>query len=285
MLSPLFAAGWPELLRLLPFVIAFLVWVIGRFASQLPQKPPQRGPAPPKLAPPPPPKKISGPLQSEINEFLRQAQALREGRVASKPGQPASAQTSDSMKPSFGRPGDSKGKRTPRRSSTAQSDVGSRRKENRPAFRSTSSDAVEQSRSQPEQQSQARESVAQHVAETLDSSKFARRATQLSQVQESTDNEFRQHMERVFRPDLGSLKKDTSGIFEAAGAAAQAASAAVAAKATAAAAGAESGTAPVATHKRTADIALFLAGRKNIRDAIILNEILLRPEQRWQSSF
>jgi hypothetical protein len=123
--------------------------------------------------------------------------------------------------------------------------------------------------------------VAQHVADTLDSSKFAKRATQLSQVEQSTDKEFREHMQRVFQHDLGTLKKAPTGIFEAAGAAASAESAAVSAKATAAAAGAQSGTAPVATHKRTSDIALFLAGRKNIRDAIILSEILQRPEHRW----
>jgi hypothetical protein len=141
---------------------------------------------------------------------------------------------------------------------------------------------VEAARAKSEPQPSARESVAQHVAETLDSSKFMKRATQLSQVQEATDADFRQHMQRVFQLDLGSLKKEPTGIFEAAGAAAKAASAAVAAKATAAAAGAESGTAPVATQQRTSDIALFLAGRKNIRDAIILSEILQRPEQRWQ---
>jgi hypothetical protein len=283
MLSPLIAAGWPDFLRLLPFVIAFLVWVIGRFAGQLPQKPPQRGAIPPKRPPPQPPKKAGDPLQTEIDEFLRQAQAAREGRPAQKSGQPSpiAAQARETATPSSGRPGDAQRKRLPRRTLASQSEIGSRREESRsisrPPLRPV---ATEESRAKLEPLA-PRESVAQHVAESLDSSKFSKRATQLGQVQESTDSEFRQHMQRVFQHELGSLKKEATGIFEAAGAAASAASADVSAKATAAAAGAQSGTAPVATHKRTSDIALFLAGSKNIRDAVILSEILQRPEHRW----
>jgi hypothetical protein len=277
----LIAAGWADFLRLLPFVIAFLAWVIGRFATQLPKKPPQRGPVPPRPALPQQPKKAGDPIQSEINEFLRQAQAAREGRAESKPGQPspATAQSRETTTPSSSRPGDTQRRRSPRRSSSGQSDRGSRREETRSISRPPLPQVTDVSGTPAEQQ--PRESVAQHVAETLDSSKFTRRATQLSQVQESTDSEFRKHMDRVFQHGLGSLQKEASGIFEAAGAAATAASDAVSAKATAAAAGAQSGTAPVATHKRTSDIALFLAGRKNIRDAIILSEILQRPEHRW----
>ncbi len=88
-------------------------------------------------------------------------------------------------------------------------------------------------------------------------------------------------MQRVFDRDVGKLKEGPLGMFEAAGAAAAAASAAALTSATASAAGAETATAPVATRKAASNIALFLAGRKNIRDAIILTEILNRPEHRW----
>ena len=53
------------------------------------------------------------------------------------------------------------------------------------------------------------------------------------------------------------------------------------AAATVSAAGAQSAYAPAIVRKQASNIALFLAGRKNIRDAIILNEILNRPEARW----
>jgi hypothetical protein len=275
MSSPLLAAGWAEFLRLLPFVIAFLVWIIGRVATQLPQKPPPRGAVPPKPLPPPQAgQKVGDSLQGEINEFIRQAQAAREGRGA-KPGQVPAAQSKGSIASFSDRLSDSRQKRVFRR--PGQSDRDSRSQEKRP----TAPPPVIAKASPRLEPAPPRESLAQHVAETLDSSKFARRATQLSQVQESTDSDFRRHMDRVFQHDLGNLKKETGGIFEAAGAAANAASDAAAAKMTAAAAGAQAGTAPVATAKRTSDIALFLAGRKNIRDAVILSEILQRPEHRW----
>ncbi len=89
-------------------------------------------------------------------------------------------------------------------------------------------------------------------------------------------------MQRVFEHGVGKLKEGPPGMFEAAGAAAAAATAAALTSATASAAGAETATAPIATHKAASNIALFLAGRKNIRDAIILTEILQRPEYRWE---
>jgi hypothetical protein len=295
----LLAAGWADFIRLLPFIIAFLVWVIGRFASQIPQKIPQRGAAPPKPFAPPPPKQANDPLQSEIDEFLRQAQAVREGRASSKPAsaQPATGKMrdagfpstaaspqnpkprSDTISPSSGRPGNVQVPRTARRPPPAKPQRDPRRNQSTPVSNTPPmSIAADVARDLPQA---GRGSVAEHVAETLDSSKFARRATQLSQVQQSTDAEFQAHMQRVFQHDLGSLKKETGGIFEAAGAASDAASAALAAKAGAAAAGAQSGTAPTAVYQRRNDIAVFLAGRKNVRDAIILSEILQRPEHRW----
>src|SRR5262245_40664606 len=75
----LLAAGWEELIKILPFVIAILVWVINHFAGQVPAKPPQRGQAG-KPPAPPRPKPANDPLQSEIDEFLRQAQAVRDGK-------------------------------------------------------------------------------------------------------------------------------------------------------------------------------------------------------------
>jgi len=273
--SLLLAANWAEFLRLLPFVIAFLVWVIGRLATQVPQKPPQRGGIPPKPLTPPAPKKVGDSLQNEISEFLRQAQAAREGRAGAKSDEsaPATAQ----ITPSSGRPGDARSKRA-RRPMSEQSDRSSPSKENRPTSRAPIAPAIpEVSRAPLEAAPQQRESVARHVAETLDSSKFAQRATRLSQVPELTDSDFRQHMQRVFQHNVGSLKDDALlTVSKIGGAAGKSA----ALPETAAAA-----VAPVvrqlSDRKLAADIAALLAGGKGIRDAVILTEILQRPQDRW----
>jgi hypothetical protein len=215
------------------------------------------------LPPPQAEQKVGGSLQGEINEFLRQAQAAREGRGA-KPGQVPTAQSPSPINPSSGRPGDARQKRT------------ARRQADRPS-RPTVPPAVTQPVRLEEPRKQ-RESLAQHVADTLDSSKFARRATRLSQVQESSDSDFREHMQRIFQHGVGTLKddpasgaaKETTASTKISGLQATTAAAAIA---------------PVARqssdHKVAAGIAAMLTGKKAIRDAVILTEILQRPEQRW----
>src|SRR5215471_15564347 len=124
------ANGWVDFARVLPFVIAFLVWVIGRFASQVPNKPPQRGQLPGKpVIRPQKPGPPGDSLQSEIDEFLRQAQAAREGRPAGNAGQasPSTAQSGTGKKSE--EPDDTQRKRQPRRTVTRQMDRGARRDE------------------------------------------------------------------------------------------------------------------------------------------------------------
>jgi hypothetical protein len=270
------APGWVDFARVLPFIIAFLVWVIGRFASQVPNKPPQRGPMPGKpVIRPQKPGPPGDSLQSEIDDFLRQAQAAREGRTTGKAGQasPSTAQSEAGKK--SGRPDETQRKKQqPRRTVTRQTDRGVRRDESRPLSQTSLSKSTTESSSQQESQPR-RESLAEHVAETLDSSKFARRATKLSNVQESLDAEFRQHMQRVFKHDL----VDTAGTAAGSSTPSSGPAANLAATATGVA------VAPVVTlsadRKVAADIAALLAGGKGIRDAVILTEILQRPEQRW----
>jgi hypothetical protein len=269
-LTPLLAAGWDDLIRLAPFIIALLVWVINRFASTAPKKPPQGKVVPGKPLAPPLAKQPNDPLQSEIDDFLRQAKSLREGKptparpaMAQGAGQRDSGQVAPAGQSSRQRPPIlSPGKRTARREST------------RPASRPAPPPV-------PIEAQPARESVADHVAQALDSRKFDRPAPQLNQSQQDSDAEFRQHMERVFQRDIGSLKPEPAGIFKDAAASAAAVTAAATAKAVSSAAGSESATAPETIHQGASDIALFLAGRKNIRDAVILSEILRRPEQQW----
>jgi hypothetical protein len=244
------------LLKLLPFVIAILAWVINHFAGQA-AKPPQRGGAPAKPAVPPKPKPAIDPLQSEIDEFLRQAQALREGKTATQRG-PSSANR-PAEAPLAARGDGSTRQPPPRRQPPRPPKRVPRREEPKPVSAPSAPLVVEVVEAHAR-----RESVAQHVAQSIDSSKFAERATQLSQMQRESDAEFQQHMQRVFQHDVGTLQSTAT---EAIGAGEVAAAAPVARSSSA--------------NKPAADIALLLAGRKNIRDAIVLSEILQRPAQRW----
>ncbi len=62
----------------------------------------------------------------------------------------------------------------------------------------------------PKRRSRRRESVAQYVAEHIDSSKFAQRASSLSNIEKETD-EFQQHMQRVFERGVGKLERRPAG--------------------------------------------------------------------------
>jgi hypothetical protein len=127
----------------------------------------------------------------------------------------------------------------------------------------------------PEQVEKKRRSLVQESESGDEDKKFADRAASLSRMQEESDAEFQGHMSRVFDRDVSKLKSAV-GMFEAAGATAKAAS--LAAGTAAANAAQQSSTAPNVARKQLSDIALFLAGRKNIRDAVILSEIMKRPE-------
>ncbi len=92
MTSYLLAAAWDDFFKILPFIIVVLVWVINQFAGKLqPPQPPKR--VPPFKPPVPPPAQQAAPpgqqpLQAEIEEFLRQAQAMRAGRPVPPRNQP-----------------------------------------------------------------------------------------------------------------------------------------------------------------------------------------------------
>jgi hypothetical protein len=272
LLPPVLGAGWDLFLQILPFVIALLVWVINRFATVAAQKPPpgkaaMRRPAAPQAAKP-----AGDPLQNEIDEFLRQAKAAREGQGAAAQGMKPAPPGQQRGAPPEARPGQPPIARPQRRMQPTPGRRVARRDETRPTPPPVRPPVVVEVVEAPP----VRESVAEHVAQALDSEKFSRRATQLSQVQKTSDDEFQQHMQRVFQHGLGNLNPQPAGIFEAAAQAAAATAAATAAPASAA--GSQSAAAPAATKKGATDIAVFLAGRRNVRDAVILSEILKRPQ-------
>ncbi|HEY2761488.1 MAG TPA: hypothetical protein VGI75_12115 [Pirellulales bacterium] len=267
----LFAVNWEDLIRLSPFIIALLVWIINRFAGAVPPKPPVRKPMVGNPAQPPVARAMNDPLQSEIDEFLKQAKSLREGKSAtSSAGKRNAAKQGEFAVPTAGSPSQRSRQRNPFLGPGKRM---TRREQARPVARTAPIPP-------PVDSTPARESVAEHVAQALDRNKFDRRDAPLTQSQQDSDKEFRQHMERVFQRDLVTLKP-VAGIFEAAAASAAAATADTDAKAVVAAAGSTTATAPNTIRQSSSDIALFLAGRKNIRDAVILSEILQRPVQRW----
>lgn len=267
MLAPLFAADWDVLIKVGGFIVVALYYLISAFAKKAEQRPPlprrmqpvDRAPLDePRLEVPPADRqKANDPLQAEIDEFLRKAQAQREGR----PDDFSSPQPPSSEPPRRPRPKRRSGSSTTRRQSSQRP----------PPLPQPVLVEV----APPER---PRESLAEQLANRPETSVFDQRARQLSHVQQASDTEFRQHMQKVFDHNVGNLQSATLGVFEAAGAAAAAAATEAA---NVAAAGAQSSTAPSTIHKRTSDIALFLAGKKNIRDAVILSEILRRPEDRW----
>lgn len=272
----LLAAGWNDFLEIIPIVIALLVWVISRFAGQVPQKPPQRGARPVKPVPPQTAKEAKESLQTEIDQFLQQARAARENRAMQRPGQTIQdIEKRRSNIPVSGRPGSPQRQR-PTRTIVAQPKREPRRDEGKPTPRPQPSLAAEVAQDLPQS---GRGSVAQHVAEMLDNSQFAKRAAKLSQVQQSSDDEFRSHMQRVFEHDVGRLKDDSAAAIGTGSPAGS--GAAVSAAAPAAAASIAPVARQLANRKVPADIALLLANRRGMRDAVILKEILERPEYRW----
>lgn len=259
MFTPILAAiDFVVLVEVAIFLVAALAWLINTFAKKVPPPPQRRRPPIDDLAPAGE-QQAKDPLQAEIDEFLRKAQAQREGQ----PEEPAQQRPQPI--------GDSS--RRPRSKRRSGSTIRRESPQRPPPLPQATPVVVEVAPAD-----RPRESLAEQMAHRTETGVFDQRTRPLSQMQQASDNEFQQHMNKVFDHQVGSLKPTALGMFEAAGAAA--ASAATDA-ANVVAAGAQTSTAPVTIHKGASDIALFLAGKKNIRDAIILSEILQRPEGRW----
>jgi hypothetical protein len=257
----LLAADWGDFIGIVAVVVAVLSWVVSQFSGEAVKKGPQRERERPA---PPPEEEAEINLQTEIDEFVRQQRNEREGRSA-----PDRERTAPD-RPQRGRPA--------RRQSGEGKRGSSRRQGQRPpplpnaTAEPTIVELVEDA---------PRETVAEHVAHALGTTQLDNVSRPRSQFQQASDADFHGHMERVFNRDLGNLKTasgGTGGIFETAAAASVAAG--VAATPTADPNN-RSASAPQTTKKAAADIAVFLASRKNARDAIILSEIINRPEHRW----
>lgn len=247
-------ADWGDFVGVVVVIISILSWVISQFSGEAVKKQQRKAGEnrPPKPQPDAEPEIT---LQTEIDDFVRQARERRERQTDD-----ANRRTKPNRPPQRGKPArrQTAGKRPPVRTGP-------------------SVDAPLPPVSEPEielVEEAPRESIAEHVAQALGGSTFGR-AEQRDQFQQTADAEFQGHMDRVFSKDLGTLKTSSAGIFETA------AAASVAAGMAAADPNRPSTAAPQTAKKAAHDIALFLANRNNIRDAVILSEILDRPEHRW----
>ena len=276
------AAGWVDLMRLLPFVIAFLVWVIGRFATNLPQKPPQRATRLPKPAAPQTPQQQGDPLQSEINEFLQQARSAQEGRASSNwekwQQRPNNlAKRCRLHRAELGTHRESERLVGQRQLNRILVRVGkkagrfhvrpcSQLRLNCRALRFIRSRPANRLHSTLLNRSIAPNSANGPLSLARCKNRPIRNFASICNACFSTTWVALRRKRRAFsRPLEPPQMRHRPMCLQRQPPRPQA----------------QSGTAPVATHKRTSDIALFLAGRKNIRDAVILSEILQRPEHRW----
>ncbi len=90
--------------------------------------------------------------------------------------------------------------------------------------------------------------VAAHVSRHLDSSRFSRRAAQMGEGIDQTDERVEAHLHQVFDHGLGRLKAEAR---------------------------------PAVEEKKQFNIQDLLRSSENIRNAVILSEILNPPKDRW----
>ncbi len=101
-------------------------------------------------------------------------------------------------------------------------------------------------------------SVSEHVQKHLDTRSFEQRASHMTKVDQA-DEQLQQHLNRAFDHEVGTLAAEAK--------AKQAAEAAA--------------TAATASKITAGGVAALLKDRNSVRNAIIMQEILRRPEERW----
>ncbi|HEY2881773.1 MAG TPA: hypothetical protein VGJ15_05055 [Pirellulales bacterium] len=250
-IAPLFAIGWNEVLPIVFVLVVVMGWVIRAFSAIVPKQPPPRQPVRPPVNPPNA-GKAADPLQSEIDQFLKQAQAMREGKPNPARNQPAGRNPMPSATKPTGSSTAADKSRTTRRPSSAP--VAPQRE----APRQPARPLVAESKPTPRRDSLTPDSPARPQT----GSTFA--PASLGKMAQDADVEFREHMDRVFKHDVGNLPPGS----EAEVVLTVATDEAPAAK--------DSGK-----RKAAREIAVLLSDRKNIRNTIVLNEIISRPEHRW----
>jgi hypothetical protein len=253
-LPPLLAANWDELISFGVGLVFLIVWLVNQISDAKKKAMPLPMPAdqPQEAMVEPPKPAANDPLRNQVDDFLRRVNE-RAREIAGEPQKPAAQPASRQ------RPSDEivvlLDEAPPQRLREARAP--------------TLQPAAQQPPQQPPQRQPRRErqpkgqrgkgkSVAEHVAERVGSStrQMREEVSHLGERVIQADKQFDVQLEQKFGHRLGSLSDSTAENARK-----------------------ESATPKAATP--AAQIAALLASPDGIRQAIVLNEILRRPDDRW----
>lgn len=232
--APLLGAG-VDWLKIIIWVVVIGAWAINQLMA-LKNKPGAAKPAAPR--PQPNAGNAQRGLLDEVERFLKDARKNVEQaqqRQAAK-SSPPPARAKPPKLPQSKRNKDQERKKAPDRSKQKAAEPQRRRLEPERSL-----DDVERGGS-----------VAQHVRQHLDTSRFDQRAEQLSKLQQKIEQDIGAHVKSVFDHQIGTLAESS-------------------------AAAAESTAAPSAARQ----IADLLRDPQGVRNAVLLQEILRPPVERW----
>ncbi len=250
---PLLADGWADLIGSAAPIVLGLLYVVFRWVVGQAGGAPKGGARPPNVPPPPaqggrPPNPLA-----EIEEFLRRAAALQ-GEKARPAAQPPPAQRPQVQRPPVQPAAARRPPPVPGTPAGAEQRPRKRAGKVRPAGALRGEQPVEVELAKGGRRP---EGVAEHVKQHLDSRPLRERAAQLTHL-DQTDEQMQSHVQQSLGGTVGRLGSAGSDRPEAA-------------------------TAQSTTTASAA--ALYLAGLlrdpASMRTAIILQEVLRRPEQNW----
>lgn len=250
----LFAApGIQEIFSVLVAIVFFIFWLVNQIADAKKQQR-EKEQAPPESAPDPmaadaapaaaqPKAPPQDPLRAQVDEFLRRAGKQPGGKPASQRKPPARDEIVVLLDDSVAEP--------PRRSPSAL------RPQPKPAAAARDRRSPAPPASKRPAGRQRGKSVAEHVAENAGSStsQFRQEVADLGQRVKQADEQFDRQLQQKFDHELGTLAS-RAPVSESASPAA----------------------APVSP---AAQIAALMASPDGVRQAIVLNEVLRRPTDRW----
>lgn len=248
--------------ELLIGLVVFIIFIIRQIVEANKQAKPQRAKAP--FAPQPQPQQAKGAaqqggqqadsLRAQVEEFLRRAGRPAQGQPPAppRPSQPAAAREIELLiDPS--RQGDQRSIGTPLRQAewrkTAMAPQGQQ-----------PGSAGDKSRGGRGGKTRRRKSVAEHVEEqvTAHTRTIADKASQLGQRIVAEDQQFDSQLKSKFDHTVGTLSGSTLGV-----------------------ASEQPPSLPPINDSPAAQLASLLANPNGIRQAVLVNEILRRPSERW----
>jgi hypothetical protein len=245
---PLLAINWEEILSFAVGVVVLIVWLVNQISDA---KRKQGGAPPPPVEARPQPQRPQpmaeaaappDPLRTQIDEFLRRA---------NQPGQPAGRQAQ----------GEASAQRQPAQDEIVvlldEAPTEPRRGPLTPTLRPAAAQPVRRPRREKRPKDARGKSVAEHVAERIGSSsqQFREEVADLGSRVIQADKQFDAQLEQKFSHQLGTLGQTaTSTAYD---------------------------TRVADTNSPAAQIAAMLATPDGIRQAMLVNEILRRPSDRW----